>query len=131
VQRYAPTAIILALLAATAVAFVTTQRQKLEPSPVGRIAVDPVFSPVCRCDKRTASIVIGLRRTDTVTLELVSSTGTPVRTLVDRERYKAKSAVSVEWDGYGGPPARRFVPGVHPAGPALPQVDDRAVVEVG
>jgi hypothetical protein len=101
VQRYAPTAIILALLAATAVAFVTTQRQKLEPSPVGRIAVDSVFSPVCRCDKRTASIVIGLRRTDTVTLKLVSSTGTPVRTLVDRERYKAKSAVSVEWDGYG------------------------------
>ena len=45
VQRYAPTAIVLALLAATAVAFVTTQRQKLEPSPVGRIAVDPVLSP--------------------------------------------------------------------------------------
>jgi flagellar hook capping protein FlgD len=99
VQRYAPTAIVLALLAATAVAFVTTQRQKLEPSPVGRIAVDPFLSPVCRCDKRTATILIGLRRADTVTLELVSSAGTPVRTLVDGERYKAKSAVNVEWDG--------------------------------
>jgi hypothetical protein len=99
VQRYAPTAIVLALLAATALAFVTTQRQKLEPSPVGRIAVDPVLSPVCRCDKRTATIVIGLRRTDTVTLELVSSAGNPVRTLVDRERYRAHSAVNVEWDG--------------------------------
>jgi hypothetical protein len=99
VQRYAPTAIVLALLAATALAFVTTQRQKLEPSPVGRIAVDPVLSPVCRCDKRTATIVIGLRRTDTVTLELVSSAGSPVRTLVDRERYRARSAVNVEWDG--------------------------------
>ena len=98
-QRYAPTAIVLALLAATAVAFVTTQRQKLEPSPVGRIAVDPFLSPVCRCDKRTATILIGLRRTDTVTLELVSSSGTPVRTLVDSERYKARSAVNVEWDG--------------------------------
>ena len=76
VQRYAPTAIVLALLAATAVAFVTTQRQKLEPSPVGRIAVDPVLSPVCGCDKSTASILIGLRRTDTVTLDLVSSAGT-------------------------------------------------------
>ncbi len=98
-QRYAPTAIVLALLAATALAFVTTQRQKLEPSPVGRIAVDPVLSPVCRCDKRTATIVIGLRRTDTVTLELVSSAGTPVRTLVDRERYRARTAVNVDWDG--------------------------------
>jgi hypothetical protein len=99
VQRYAPTAIVLALLAATALAFVTTQRQKLEPSPVGRIAVDPVLSPVCRCDKRTASIVIGLRRTDTVTLELVSSAGTLVRTLVDGRRYRARSAVNVEWNG--------------------------------
>ena len=52
--------IVLALLAVTALAFVTTQRQKLEPSPVGRIAVDPVLSPVCRCDTRRASIVIGL-----------------------------------------------------------------------
>ena len=99
VQRYAPTAIVLALLAATAVAFVTTQRQKLEPSPVGRIAVDPFLSPVCRCDKRTATIFIGLRRTDTVTLDLVSSAGKRVRTLVDSERYRAKSAVNVEWDG--------------------------------
>ncbi len=98
-QRYAPTAIVLALLAVTALAFVTTQRQKLEPSPVGRIAVDPVLSPVCRCDTSTATIVIGLRRTDTVTLDLVSSDGTPVRTLVDGRRYRARSAVNVEWDG--------------------------------
>ena len=98
-QRYAPTAIVLALLAVTALAFVTTQRQKLEPSPVGRIAVDPVLSPVCGCDKRTATIVIGLRRTDTVTLDLVSSDGTRVRTLVDGRRYRARSAVNVEWDG--------------------------------
>jgi hypothetical protein len=101
VQRYAPTAIVLALLAATAVAFVTTQRQKLEASPVGRIAVDPVLSPVCRCDKRTAMIFIGLRRTDKVTVELVSSAGDSVRTLVDRRRYRARSAVSVQWDGRG------------------------------
>ena len=100
-QRYAPTVIVLALLAATAVAFVTTQRQKLEPSPVGRIAVDPVMSPVCGCDKSTATIFIGLRRTDTVTLALVSDSGDSVRTLVDRRRYRARSAVSVEWDGRG------------------------------
>ena len=59
VQRYAPTAIVLALLAVTALAFVTTQRQKLEQSPVGRIAVDPVLSPVCgatRARRRSSSV---------------------------------------------------------------------------
>jgi hypothetical protein len=99
VQRYAPTAIVLALLAVTALAFVTTQRQKLERSPVGRIAVDPILSPVCRCDTSAARILIALRRTDTVTLDLVSSDGTRVRRLVDGRRYRARSAVNVEWDG--------------------------------
>jgi hypothetical protein len=99
VQRHAPTAIVLALLIATALAFVTTQRQKLEPSPVGRIEIDRILSPVCSCDKSTATIRIGLRRTDTVTLELISSAGHPVRTLVDRRRYRARSTVTVAWDG--------------------------------
>jgi hypothetical protein len=99
VQRHAPTAIVLALLAATAVAFVTTQRQKLQPSPVGRIEIDQIFSPVCACDKRTAAIRIGLRRADTVTLDLISSTGETVRTLVDSRRYRARGTVAVEWDG--------------------------------
>jgi hypothetical protein len=99
VQRYAPTAIVLALLAATALAFVTTQRQKLQPSPVGRIEVDSIFSPACACDKSTATIRIGLRRTDTVTLDLISSAGDRVRTLVDSRRYSARSSVDVQWDG--------------------------------
>lgn len=99
VQRHAPTAIVLALLCATAVAFVTTQRQKLEPSPVGRIEIDRMLSPVCGCDKRAAMIRIGLMRTDTVTLELVSSAGDSVRTLVDRQRYPAGREVKVLWNG--------------------------------
>jgi hypothetical protein len=99
VQRHAPTAIVLALLIATALAFVTTQRQKLEPSPVGRIEIDRILSPACACAKSAATIRIGLRRTDTVTLELISSADQPVRTLVDRRRYPARSTVVVEWDG--------------------------------
>jgi hypothetical protein len=99
VQRQAPTAIVLALLAATAVAFVTTQRQKLQPSPVGRIAIDRIFSPVCACATRAATIRIGLRRADTVTLDLISSAGNTVRTLVDSRRYRARGTVTVEWDG--------------------------------
>ena len=98
-MRHAPTAIVLALLAATAVAFVTTQRQKLEPSPVGRIEIDRIMSPVCGCDKSAATIRIGLRRTDTVTLDLVSGAGNRVRTLIERRRYLAGSEVRVEWSG--------------------------------
>ena len=98
-HRHVPTAIILALLIATALAFVTTQRQKLEPSPVGRIEIDRILSPACACDRSTATIRIGLRRADTVTLELVSSADRPVRTLVDRRRYAAGSTVTVKWDG--------------------------------
>ncbi|MDX6439002.1 MAG: hypothetical protein QOF45_1585 [Gaiellaceae bacterium] len=98
-QRHAPTAIVLALLVATALAFVTTQRQKLEPSPVGRIVIDRTLSPACACDKSAATIRIGLRRTDTVTLELISSADRSVRTLVDRRRYRARSVVTVKWDG--------------------------------
>ena len=97
--RHAPTAIVLLLLSATAVAFVTTQRQKLEPSPVGRIEIERILSPVCACDTSTAAIRIGLKRTDTVTLDLVSSAGDRVRTLVDARRYFAGSVVSVAWDG--------------------------------
>jgi hypothetical protein len=98
-HRHVPIAIVLALLCATAVAFVTTQRQKLEPSPVGRIEIDRILSPACACDKTAATIRIGLRRTDTVTLELISSTDRTVRTLVDHQRYRARSTVTVEWDG--------------------------------
>ncbi len=100
-RRHAPTVIALALLSATALAFVTTQRQKLEPSPVGRIKIDRILSPVCACETSTATILIGLIRTDRVTLELVSSTGDRVRTLVERRSYRARSAVNVEWDGRG------------------------------
>jgi hypothetical protein len=99
VQRHAPIAIVLALLSATAVAFVTTQRQKLEPSPVGRIEIDRILSPVCACDTSSATIRIGLRRADTVTLDLISSAGGSVRTLVDGRRYRALSTVNVVWDG--------------------------------
>src|SRR6187551_563256 len=98
-ERRAPTVIVLALLAVTAVAFVTTQRQKLEPSPVGKLEIDRILSPVCHCDKRAATIRIGMARGDKVTLDLVSSDEKRVRRLIDRKHYDAKSTVVAEWDG--------------------------------
>jgi hypothetical protein len=45
VARVLSTAIVLALLAATAVAFAITEGAKLEHSPILRTRVSPIFSP--------------------------------------------------------------------------------------
>ncbi|MGH2997392.1 MAG: FlgD immunoglobulin-like domain containing protein, partial [Gaiellaceae bacterium] len=97
-MRRAATVFSLVLLAATAAAFVTTERQKLEPSPVGAIEIDRVFSPTCGCPQRSATIRIGLRRAETVTLELVSEAGERVRSLVRRRRF-GRGDVELAWDG--------------------------------
>jgi hypothetical protein len=94
----APAVVVLVLLAATAVAFVRTQQQKLEPSPIGRVDIDRVFSPVCECEKATASILLGLRRRDTVTLELVDADEERVRTLARRQSY-GRGDRTWQWDG--------------------------------
>jgi hypothetical protein len=94
----APAVVVLVLLAATAVAFVHTQRQKLERSPIGTLEIDRLFSPVCRCDKSKASIEITLRRKDTVTLELVDADGDRVRTLAHERRY-GRGRAEFQWDG--------------------------------
>jgi hypothetical protein len=93
-----PAVVVLVLLAATAVAFVRTQQQKLEPSPIGRVEIDPILSPVCECDKDMASITLGLRRRDTVTLELVDADDERVRTLVRRRSY-GRGERAWTWDG--------------------------------
>src|SRR2546423_1992655 len=49
---------------ATATAFAVTQRLKLEPSPISQTRVAKVFSPVCECEWRAASIQFSLRRAD-------------------------------------------------------------------
>ena len=94
----APAVVVLVLLAATALAFVRTQQQKLEPSPIVVVEIDPVLSPVCACETDKASIVLGLRRRDTVTLELVDAEEKPVRTLARRQSY-ARGERTWSWDG--------------------------------
>ncbi len=86
------------LLVATAVAFVHTERLKLTPSPIIRTKVDKAFSPVCDCDTDIAVISFVLRRADTVSLEIVDSSGTVVRELV-RDTRRRKGRVEVIWNG--------------------------------
>ncbi len=85
--RFAPTALVLALLAATAAAFAITEGLKLTPSPIRSTVVDKVFSPVCGCETARAHIRFRLRKADTLTLAIVDAGDRVVRTLVDARRY--------------------------------------------
>lgn len=89
---------MLALLGATAAAFAVTERLKLERSPITGTRVDRVFSPVCECLRDQAAISFVLRRPETVTVDILDSSGRSVRSLVRRHR-EAKGRVTYVWDG--------------------------------
>jgi hypothetical protein len=98
VARLAPTLVVLALLAGTAVAFGVTERLKLERSPIAAPEIDKVFSPVCECESDEAEIGFRLRRRDTISLSIVDAEGELVRLLVDREKVDA-GPFDTRWDG--------------------------------
>jgi FlgD Ig-like domain len=107
VARYAPAALVAALLAVTAVAFVTTERLKLTPSPIIGTRVDKVFSPVCDCDTDTATISFRLREREVVSVQIVDGGGNRVSELA-REQPAARGRVTFFWDGRDN--AGRVVP---------------------
>jgi len=92
--------IVIVLLGATAAAFAVTERLKLEKSPITGTRVDKVFSPVCECARDVAVISFRLRKRATVTVDMLDSSGDPVRTLV-RDRKEQRGRVSYTWDGRG------------------------------
>jgi FlgD Ig-like domain len=92
------TALVLALLAATAVAFVVTEDLKLEPDPIARPKIDPTFSPVCRCEHETARIAFRLRRPDVLTLTIADGKGNVVRTLLKQASFRPGNH-EFGWDG--------------------------------
>lgn len=96
--RFAPIALVLALLAATAAAFAVTESLKLERSPITGTRVTKVFSPVCRCPTDVARIAFRLRSADRLTLAIVDSDGQVVRTLVTARRVP-RGLVEVPWNG--------------------------------
>jgi len=98
VARLPQLLIVLALLGATAAAFAVTERLKLERSPVTGTRVDRVFSPVCECARDVAVISIVLRRSETVTLDILDRGGRSIRTIV-RNRPDPAGRVSYTWDG--------------------------------
>jgi hypothetical protein len=86
--KIAPTAIIVALLAATAISFAVAERQKLESSPVAVIHVDQHFSP----RRGPAAITLRFRRRHLLTLQILNRDGRVVATLArEREVNKGRT----------------------------------------
>jgi FlgD Ig-like domain len=98
VARFAPAALLAALLVATAAAFAYTERLKLTPSPIFRTEVDKLFSPTCECSTDNLRIRFRLRAGDRITVSIVTRRGTVVRTLVE-DRRQPRGSVTVLWNG--------------------------------
>jgi hypothetical protein len=98
VRRHAPLFVTLALLVGSAVAFGVAERLKGAKSPVAGTAVDKVFSPVCNCPQRRASIAFRLRHADRLKLSLLDDEGDEVRTIVVGERA-ARGPHEFFWNG--------------------------------
>ena len=96
--KYAPIALVAALLVATSAAFVVTEKLKLTRNPIVGPRVDKLFSPVCDCASDTASIAFRLRKPDRVTVDVIDSKGDVVRELA-RRRPQGRRVVSYAWDG--------------------------------
>jgi FlgD Ig-like domain len=94
----AAVAIVLILLAATAAAFVYTERQKLTRGLVTRPAATHFVSPTCACETATAAVSFRLSEPRTATVRIQRENGRTVRTLTSREPFAA-GTVRLEWDG--------------------------------
>ena len=104
--RLLSTLLVVALLGGTAAAFAVTQGLKIEPSPILAPRIAKVFSPVCDCSTRVATIQFRLRKPDRVRLEIVEDDHV-VRTLVTGKRLRS-GKVSYTWNGRDD--QGRFVP---------------------
>src|SRR4029453_16738999 len=98
VTRHLRTILVLAVLAATAAAFVVTEDLKLEPDPIARPRIDPTVSPVCQCENQAARIAFRLRGEDVLTLTIVDANGKVVRTLLREARFQPGNH-QFGWDG--------------------------------
>jgi len=89
---------LLGLLIATAAAFAITEKLKLEKSPIFATRVSAAFSPTCGCARDKANVSVKLRKKDTVTVTVLTSSRKPVRTLADAVAMPRGRAL-FRWDG--------------------------------
>ena len=98
-RRQGPTLLVLALLAATAVAFVVAERVKLQESPIRGPEVDAVFSPVCECPDHVARVSFLLSRRERLEVGIVDEDNRLVRTLVEQKSFPPTHRLDFEWNG--------------------------------
>ncbi|HEX6763210.1 MAG TPA: hypothetical protein VF094_10435 [Gaiellaceae bacterium] len=97
--RALSSALVLALLAATAVAFAITEGAKLERSPIYGTKPPPhEFSPK-GTSVPVALFSFRLRSRERAEVWMENAGGTRVRTLLQPRSFKAGSRVSLVWDG--------------------------------
>jgi hypothetical protein len=99
VARVLSTAVVLALLTATALAFVVTERAKLEKSPIMGTNVTPIFSP-SGVGQTTADVKFRLRTSERIEAWIEDAKGQRVRILQAPRTFKRGSKLDLVWDGF-------------------------------
>jgi hypothetical protein len=99
VARVLSTAVVLVLLAATAVAFAITEGAKLDKSPIAGTDVSPIFSPAGTI-KPSAYVRFRLRTRERLTVWIQSSDGRRVATLLSPRTAHRGQAFNLVWDGF-------------------------------
>ena len=94
------TVVVLALLAATALAFVVTEGAKLEKSPITGTKVPyPVFSP-SGAGPKNAEVIFRLRTRQRLEAWIQDGNGRRVRTLQAPRTFARGSRLDLVWDGF-------------------------------
>jgi hypothetical protein len=92
--RFLPALLVVALLGGSAAAFAVTERLKLERSPILDTRVDKQVSPA----GEPADISFRLRKGDRLSVAIVDSEGSVVRSLVSSDRV-SRGRQELAWDG--------------------------------
>ena len=96
--KYAPAALVAALLVATGLSFLYVESLKLEPSPIRATRVTKVFSPGCRCGSSKARISFRVGKPDAVAVSIVDAAGHDVRDIAVNRTVSTRP-VAFLWNG--------------------------------
>jgi hypothetical protein len=101
VARVLSTAVVLALLAATAIAFAITEGAKLTKSPIAGTEVTPIFSPKSVVEEKTvAHVEFRLRTRERLTVWIQNAQSDRVETLLPPRSARAGTKFDLLWDGF-------------------------------
>jgi hypothetical protein len=99
VARVLSTAVVLALLAATAAAFALTERAKLTLSPIYGTFVDPVFSPDGKA-KPVAHIRFKVRTREHIDVWIQNTKGERFTELLNDRSVRPHQEIELVWDSF-------------------------------